>query len=71
MYIAIVHEGEPVARYRDDLESITFNSCVAAAKGTDAAETVGWITDAFDMRRRWEAGQLRLAALATKCATLS
>jgi hypothetical protein len=39
--ITIVHEGEAVTLYRDDLDSIAFNSCLGLADGTEAAETVG------------------------------
>ncbi len=69
--IAITREGETVTVYEDDLGSIAYNSCYERATGGDAAETVGWIKDAFEVQRRWEAGQLRLAAIETKCPSLS
>lgn len=67
--IEIVHEGERVVIYRDDLGSIAFNSCLEKVNGADAADTVTWIKDAFEVQRRWEAAQLRTAALETKCPT--
>jgi hypothetical protein len=69
--IGIVHEGDRVTLYRDDLASIAYNSCLGVAKGDGAAATVGWIKDAFGLQRRWEAGGIRLAAIEAKCPTLA
>ncbi|CAN5408653.1 hypothetical protein BH09ACT7_BH09ACT7_05140 [soil metagenome] len=71
MRLTVVHEGRPVTLYRTDLDSIAFNACSGLANGDDLADTVGWIKDAFDMQRRWEAGQIRQAAAETKCPTLT
>jgi hypothetical protein len=68
--ITIVHNGQSVTLYRNDLGSIAFNSCSGLVNHTDAAQTVGWIKDAFDLQRRWEAAQIRTAAIDTKCPTL-
>lgn len=68
--VTVVHEGESVTLYRSDLDSIAFNSCSEVAHGEDPADTVGWIMDAFELQRRWEAAQIRLAALEAKCPTL-
>lgn len=61
--VVITHEGESVTLHGSDLDWIAYNSCL----GSDAAKTVGWIKDAFDLQRRWEAAQIRLAAIQTKC----
>lgn len=68
--IRITREGESVTLYRDDLGSIAFNSCSDIVHSKKPAETVGWIKDTFEVQRRWEAAQLRLAALQTKCPSL-
>ncbi len=68
--ITMSHGGETASLYRNDLGSIAYNVCFGLAQGDDAAETVGWIKDTFDVPRRWEAGQLRAAAIETKCPTL-
>lgn len=70
VHIEISHDGELAAVYRDDLDSIAYNSCLGLITRDDAAQTVGWIKDAFELQRRWEAAQLRLAAVATKCPSL-
>jgi hypothetical protein len=69
--ITIVHEGQSVTLYRNDLDGIALTSCSDLANAKQPAETVGWIKDAFDLQRRWEAGQIRLAAIQNKCPTLS
>ena len=72
-----VDESDGVAQSPDGLgllcvpDSIAFNSCSEVAHGEDPADTVGWIKDAIELQRRWEAGQIRLAALETKCPTLA
>jgi hypothetical protein len=71
MRIIVTHEGETVTLYRDDLDSIAFNSCSELAHGETAADTVSWITDAFDLQRRWEAAQIRTSALEAKCPALA
>lgn len=53
--------------YRSDLDWIAFNTCLMEVQNTEPAEVVTYIVDAFGTQRRWEAGQLRTAALETKC----
>jgi hypothetical protein len=68
--ITMTHEGKRATLYRSDLDSIAYNVCLDLAKREGPAATVGWITDAFDLPRRWEGGQIRIAAIETKCPSL-